>query len=81
MLAEVARLTGTGWPGEGVERLLDLLVPAIADACAIDLVEADGPVASRPVHGDPADATAWLTARRPPEHVLQTLLPACATAR
>lgn len=43
LLAEVAYLTGTGWPAEGVERLLELLVPAVADAGAIDLVEAEGP--------------------------------------
>ena len=76
LLAEVTRLTGTGWPGEGVERLLDLLVPAIADACAIDLVEADGPrrVAAR-VHHDPdGHLTAWLAARRPPEEAVRSLL-------
>lgn len=34
LLAAVARLAETGgWPGEGVERLVDLLVPAVADAC------------------------------------------------
>jgi PAS domain S-box-containing protein len=43
LLGEVARLAGTGWPAEGVERLLELLVPSVADAGAIDLVEAGGP--------------------------------------
>jgi PAS domain-containing protein len=78
LLAEVTRLTGTGWPGEGVERLLDLLVPAIADACSIDLVEADGPrrVAAR-VDDDPdGSLTPWLAGRRPPDEALQEIMPA-----
>ena len=43
LLAEVAHLAeGGGWPGEGVERLVDLLVPAVADACTLDLLDDEG---------------------------------------
>ena len=66
LLAEVAYLTGTGWPAEGVERLLDLLVPAVADAGVIDLVEADGPrrVAARGRHPDDEAVQSALPALR-----------------
>lgn len=43
LFAGVTKLAGEGWPNAGVERLLDLLVPAVADAGAIDLVEGGGP--------------------------------------
>ena len=78
LLGEVTRLTGTGWPSEGVGRLLDLLVPTLADACTIDLVEADGPrrVAARIVPDDDGELTAWLCGRRPPDDALASILPA-----
>jgi PAS domain S-box-containing protein len=39
LLVEVARLAQSGgWPQEGVGRLVHLLVPSIADACALDRV-------------------------------------------
>src|SRR5687767_7789922 len=37
LLGEVARTAGSSWPGPGLERLLGLLVPKVADACAVDL--------------------------------------------
>ncbi len=43
VLEAVTHLTrGGAWPGEGVERLVDLVVPAVADACAIDLLDSEG---------------------------------------
>ena len=43
LLVEVARLTqATGWPQGGPDRLAALLVPALADACAIDRLSASG---------------------------------------
>ena len=74
LLAEVARLAGTGWPGPGVERLVELLVPRIADACAVDLVEQGVPhrVAAR-VDDDP-ELSAWLAARRPPAAIMSDIL-------
>ncbi|MEA2279924.1 MAG: serine/threonine-protein kinase RsbW [Solirubrobacteraceae bacterium] len=61
LLTDVSRtVTGT-WPGDGVEQLVNLLVPAIADACAVDVIGADGAprrFAGR-VDGTEADS-AWL---------------------
>src|SRR6476469_3495553 len=37
LLDEVARVAAGAWPGEGVSGLVDLLVPAVADACAVDV--------------------------------------------
>ena len=42
LLDEVARTVEGTWPGEGVERLVDLLVPGLADACALDVIDVDG---------------------------------------
>ena len=42
VLDAVARTAQGAWPGEGVERLVDLLVPAVADACAVDVLDATG---------------------------------------
>ena len=39
---QVARTVDGTWPGEGVERLVDLLVPELADACALDVLDASG---------------------------------------
>ncbi len=69
LLAEVSRLAESGgWPGEGVERLVDLLVPAIADACTLDLMGEGGEprrLAAR-VSGDRGpELSAFLAARSP----------------
>ena len=74
LLAEVARLAGTGWPGPGVERLVELLVPRIAEACAVDLVEQGVPhrVAARFDHDE--ELSQWLAARRPPAAVMDEIL-------
>lgn len=43
VLAEVARLVeARGWPEVGVDRLVEILVPAVADASAVDVVDDDG---------------------------------------
>ena len=42
LLDAVARIAQGAWPGEGVERLVDLLVPGVADACAVDVIDASG---------------------------------------
>src|SRR4051794_15933525 len=42
LLDDVARIVEGTWPGEGVERLVDLLVPELADACALDVIDAAG---------------------------------------
>ena len=42
LLEQVARTVEGTWPGEGVERLVDLLVPDLADACALDAMDASG---------------------------------------
>jgi PAS domain S-box-containing protein len=75
LLAEVGALAeASGWPGHGLHRLVDLLVPDVADACAIDLAGEDREprrVAAR-VHGERgAELSAWLAARRPPPEAVQ----------
>jgi serine/threonine-protein kinase RsbW len=42
LLDAVSRVAQGAWPGEGVERLVDLLVPDVADACAVDVIDAEG---------------------------------------
>jgi PAS domain S-box-containing protein len=76
LLGEVARTAGAGWPGPGLQRLLDLLVPKVADACAVDLVEQGDQrrVAAR-VHGS-EELSAWLAGRRPPVEAIETLMAA-----
>jgi PAS domain S-box-containing protein len=68
LLEDVARVAAGAWPGEGVAGLVDLLVPALADACAVDVADEagnpqrfagriDGPEAER--------QSAWLAGLRP----------------
>jgi PAS domain S-box-containing protein len=79
LLSDLSRLPGAGWPGPGVERLVELLVPRVADACTVDLVEqgTQRRVAAR-VDDDP-ELTAWLAGRRPPEEIIQRVLEAMRT--
>ena len=66
LLDAVARTAQGAWPGEGVERLVDLLVPAVADACAVDVIDPSGypeRFAGR-IDGSERDS-AWLAALRP----------------
>ena len=79
LLEEVARIVEGTWPGEGVERLVDLLVPELADACALDVMDAgghpqrfagriDGPDGAAPVRlaGGAQAAHRPAAVRRPP---------------
>jgi anti-sigma regulatory factor (Ser/Thr protein kinase)/PAS domain-containing protein len=66
LLADVSRTVAGAWPGEGVEHLVHLIVPAIADACAVEVIGADGAprrFAGR-VEGSDRDS-AWLGALQP----------------
>jgi anti-sigma regulatory factor (Ser/Thr protein kinase)/PAS domain-containing protein len=68
LLEEVARTVEGTWPGEGVERLVDLLVPGLADACALDVMDVDGRpqrFAGRIDGPDGERQSAWLTALKP----------------
>ncbi len=68
LLEEVARTVEGTWPGEGVERLVDLLVPGLADACALDVMDPDGRpqrFAGRIDGPDGARQSAWLTNLKP----------------
>jgi PAS domain S-box-containing protein len=66
ILAEVSRLAAAvGWPSHGVSRLVDLLVPEVAEVCAVDLIGAGGErrrLAAK-VAGDPA-LSEWLATRQ-----------------
>jgi GAF domain-containing protein/anti-sigma regulatory factor (Ser/Thr protein kinase) len=40
LLSSVARLSEDGgWPGQGIERLVDLFVPRVADVCAVEVLD------------------------------------------
>jgi PAS domain S-box-containing protein len=68
LLDEVARIVEGTWPGEGVERLVDLLVPEFADACALDVLDAAGDpqrFAGRIDGPEGAAQSAWLVSLRP----------------
>ena len=68
LLEEVARTVEGTWPGEGVERLVDLLVPGLADACALDVMDVNGHpqrFAGRIDGPDGDRQSAWLTSLKP----------------
>src|SRR4029079_19319863 len=68
LLEAVARIVEGTWPGEGVERLVDLLVPELADACALDVLDAAGDpqrFAGRIDGPDGAAQSAWLVSLKP----------------
>ena len=67
LLDGVARAVEGAWP-EGVEGLVDLLVPELADACALDVLDHAGRperFAGRVDGPDGARQSAWLAALRP----------------
>ena len=69
LLLEVERIAdGAGWPGEGPGQLVALIVPRIADACTIDIVDESGEPRRLAAHyegpGGP-ELAAYLAARRP----------------
>jgi len=64
LLDAVARLTQGAWPGEGVERLVDLVVPALADACAVDVLDPEGNPERFAGRIDDGDSD-WLASLRP----------------
>ena len=78
LLDDVAALAAAGWPRLGVDGLTDLLVPRIADACAIDLLEQGGPrrIAARVADDPTGELSAWLAARRPPDSAIPPLMEA-----
>ena len=66
LLEAVARTAQGAWPGEGVERLVDLLVPAVADACAVDVIDVTGyPERFAGRIDGPDSQSAWLASLRP----------------
>jgi PAS domain S-box-containing protein len=68
LLDDVSRTAVGAWPGEGVARLVDLLVPAVADACAVDVVDEGGRpqrFAGRIDGPDGERQSAWLAGLRP----------------
>jgi PAS domain S-box-containing protein len=69
LLLEVEQLAdGAGWPDEGVDALVALLVPRVADACTLDLVDEAGTPRRLAAHYEgPAgsEAARFLAARVP----------------
>ena len=78
LLDEIAALAAAGWPRRGVDDLARLLVPLVADACTVDLVERGGQrrVAAWVVDDVTGELSAWLLARQPPEHAMPALMEA-----
>ena len=78
LLLEVERIAdGAGWPGEGPDQLVALIVPRVADACTLDIVDETGEPQRLAAHyegpGGP-ELAAYLAARRPtPEQVELTV--------
>jgi PAS domain S-box-containing protein len=78
VLLEVERIADrAGWPGEGPDELVALIVPRIADACTLDIVDESGEPRRLAAHyqgpGGP-ELAAYLEARRPtPEQVELTV--------
>ena len=69
LLVAVERLAdGAGWPDEGVDALVALLVPRVADACTLDVVDEAGEPRRLAAHYEgPAgpEGAALLASRRP----------------
>jgi len=69
LLVAVERLAdGAGWPEEGVDALVALLVPRVADACTLDIVDERGDARRLAAHYEgPAGAAgaAFLAGRQP----------------
>jgi PAS domain S-box-containing protein len=78
LLLEVERIAdGAGWPGEGPDQLVALIVPRVADACTLDIVDETGEPRRLAAHyegpGGP-ELAEYLAARRPtPEQVELTV--------
>jgi PAS domain S-box-containing protein len=78
LLLEVERIAdGAGWPGEGPDQLVALIVPRVADACTLDIVDETGEPQRLAAHyegpGGP-ELAEYLAARRPtPEQVELTV--------
>ena len=75
LLSQISRLVDSGgWPGEGVERLIELLVPAVADAAVIDLVDPAGEphrLAARVSGEGEEELSRWLATRRPRQEQME----------
>jgi PAS domain S-box-containing protein len=68
LLDDVSRVAAGAWPEEGVARLVDLLVPGVADACAVDVTDEAGHpqrFAGRVDGPDGERQSAWLATLRP----------------
>ena len=69
LLEEVARLAEEGgWPGDDLERMIALLVPSVADAATIDLVDPSGDpyrLCARVAGDESGELAGWLSSRRP----------------
>jgi anti-sigma regulatory factor (Ser/Thr protein kinase)/PAS domain-containing protein len=66
LLESVSRTVAGAWPGEGVQGLVDLLVPELADACAVDVLDGAGyPERFAGRVDGPDELSAWLAGLRP----------------
>ena len=68
LLADVTRVSeGSGWPAEGVDQLVELVVPQFADACAVDVMDESGMLrrAAAAIETDDPAVREWLVNRTP----------------
>lgn len=77
LLARIAALTESGsWPSAGYARLTELLVPDLADACAIDILDDEGRpqrLGARVAFDE--ELTEWLRNRTPVISEIEATLP------
>ena len=80
LLLEVERIAdGAGWPGEGPDQLVALIVPRIADACTLDIVDQAGVPQRLAAHYEGPggrELADYLAARRPTAEQVQLTIAA-----
>jgi PAS domain S-box-containing protein len=85
LLVEVERIADqAGWPGEGPDELVALIVPRIADACTLDIVDAAGEPQRLAAHyegpGGP-ELAEYLAARRPTREQIELTVASLRSGR
>lgn len=77
LLSRIVALTESGsWPGAGYDRLTELLVPDLADACAIDILSEEGRperLGARVAFDE--ELTEWLRGRTPVVREVKATIP------
>jgi PAS domain S-box-containing protein len=85
ILVAVERIAdGAGWPGEGVDELVALIVPRVADACTLDIVDEAGEPQRLAAHYEGPggrEIAAYLASRRPTREQIELTVAALRSGR